>query len=168
MSTQNGPADSNIPWADEKRSWEHAWEWHPGERYDPETGDFNRFRGEVLRVAGPIWKALLKPMPVNPTTLRERSRHVVQFRYYLDGVIGTAEHYLTAARNRATNIEMPKDQRLSADQIRMRMELLYAEEKRLVSWLTRLRESLHSEIIWTESELKLFGEEMRMAGYETR
>jgi hypothetical protein len=157
-----------IPWVPPGKGTEHALQWHPGHHYSPETGDFERFQSEIMAIAQPIFEGLMQPLASNPELVRERSRHLIQFRYYLDGAITTAEHYLTAARNRASQLEPPANSRCNAEQLKMRMELLYADEKRLVSWLTRIRESLHNEVIYAESELKLLGEEMRMAGYETR
>lgn len=139
--------------------------WTPDPSYNPE--DFKQFQAWVEESLRPTLEWLMQPVSDNWIAARERARRICALRYWLAGVVTTAENYLAGAKYRATYLkEVNVGDQAKSDKIRWRMDDLVKDEKTLVQLLSRYIDAMDREVSFLQSLLRQFETEARMAGLE--
>lgn len=142
--------------------------WQPEKNYNPDDpGDFLAFQKTVLDKLGELVPWLARPVPDNPYEKSKLGRDLVQASWWVIGMLTSADAYLTAAKRRASYIQIDGN-KPSADQLKYRMAEMYSKEQQIVSYLQRMLDLIDHEVVFIESDLKIIGKEMGLTGAESR
>ncbi len=145
--------------------------WEPDKPYDPtKENDFLAFEKTVRDKLTELIPFLSRPVPDGDPVEKSRiGRDLVQATWWVIGMLTAAEHYLTAAKRRASYIQTPTTEtKPNADQLKYRMAEMYTREQQLVIYLQRILNLVEVEIVFIESNLKIIGKEMGLTGAQDR